>query len=129
MLKETRRTLILAGSLTLIGSCVKDFAVEPGKFYLVLTGQVFSALGLVFTYSLIGRFSAAWFSADEISRAGALSCVGDIVRMNELLIFLYLKYTNTQKLLFSSEVRWDFYYPLDLFPIAGMMKKLQKECS
>lgn len=79
MPQKTKNTIILACSLCLIGSLIKANSISPEKFYLVMVGQVFTALSLVFTYSLIGRFSAAWFSCDEISKAGALCCVGEIV--------------------------------------------------
>ena len=69
----------MGSTLCMIGSSIKAFSVSPDRFYVLMIGQMFSALSLVFTYSLVGRFSASWFSSEEISTAGALGCVGDQV--------------------------------------------------
>ena len=44
-----------------------------------MIGQMFVAAFSVFTYGLVGRFTALWFGSKEISRAGALTLFGDQV--------------------------------------------------
>lgn len=70
----------IAGGGICVGAWIKLFSVAPDRFYLVLVGQTFEAVFTIFTFSLAARFTAVWFGAHEISRAGAFALVGDQVK-------------------------------------------------
>lgn len=74
-----KNSMLLAGCGNTIGSIIKIFSVSQDRFHVLMIGQIFQALFTVFTFGLVGRFTASWFGSKEISRAGALCLLGDQV--------------------------------------------------
>ncbi|XP_065215557.1 uncharacterized MFS-type transporter C09D4.1-like [Planococcus citri] len=72
-----RYTMILGAFGITLGNWIKVFSVAPDRFYVAFLGQCCSVSFLMMSYGLMGRFTAIWFGADEISTAGALATLGD----------------------------------------------------
>lgn len=62
-----RQNLILGALLTTIGSVIKCFSLNYELFSVVMTGQVFCALGGVFTLNIPSRLSALWFGSNQVA--------------------------------------------------------------
>lgn len=60
---------------------MKVFAVAEDRFTMLFIGQCFTGFFFTFSYSFVGRFTALWFGADEISTAGVLALLGDQVML------------------------------------------------
>ncbi|CAH0555889.1 unnamed protein product [Brassicogethes aeneus] len=73
---DMKITAISSTGLTLIGNVIKIFATPKDKFYLVIVGQGFCALGQVYMISIPSKFAALWFGAKEVSTACALAVLG-----------------------------------------------------
>ena len=67
-----------------IGALIKAFSVSPDRFYVLMIGQVVIAISAAFTFGLVGYFTARWFGSKEISRAGAMTLLGDQVSRVEI---------------------------------------------
>lgn len=72
------RHSVLVGSLgTTIGSLIKCFACEPGKFYLLMVGQTLVAISQLFVLSVPPRLASIWFPDDQVSLATACGVFGN----------------------------------------------------
>ncbi|XP_065215560.1 uncharacterized MFS-type transporter C09D4.1-like isoform X2 [Planococcus citri] len=69
--------MILGACGITVGNWIKVFSVAPDRFHVAFLGQCCSVSFLMMTYGLMGRFTAMWFGADEISTAGVLAILGD----------------------------------------------------
>lgn len=67
-----RQNLILGALLTTVGSVIKCFSLNYELFSVVMTGQVFCALGGVFTLNIPSRLSALWFGSNQVALATSL---------------------------------------------------------
>lgn len=71
--------MVLGAAGITIGNWIKVFSIAPDRFYVAFIGQCVSVSFIMLTYGLMGRFTAMWFGAKEISTAGVLSILGDQV--------------------------------------------------
>lgn len=71
--------MILASSLSTIGSWIKVFSVEPDRFLYAFISQCIVSTSYTFTFGVSARLIAAWFGVHESSRASAMSLFGDQV--------------------------------------------------
>ncbi|XP_018570609.1 feline leukemia virus subgroup C receptor-related protein 2-like [Anoplophora glabripennis] len=69
-------TLIISTGLTLIGNVVKMAGAEPNKFYVIMIGQAFCAVGQIFVLSIPSKVASVWFGANEVSTACAIAVLG-----------------------------------------------------
>lgn len=69
-------TAIVSTGLTLVGNVIKIFCGHPDRFYLILIGQTFCAIGQVYMLSIPTKFASTWFGANEVSTACALAVLG-----------------------------------------------------
>lgn len=67
-----RNNLILGALLTAVGSVIKCFSIDHELFSVVMVGQIFCALGGVFTLNLPSRLSAIWFGSNEFALATSI---------------------------------------------------------
>ena len=80
-----RYTMILGAAGITLGNWIKFFSVAPNLFHIAFIGQCCSVSFLMLTFGLLGRFTAIWFGADEISTAGVLAIMGDQVHFNRMI--------------------------------------------
>lgn len=78
-MQGVRYTMILGALGITAGNWIKVFSVAPDRFYIAFIGQCLSVSFIMLTYGLLGRFTAIWFGAKEISTAGVLAILGDQV--------------------------------------------------
>ncbi|XP_050313604.1 uncharacterized MFS-type transporter C09D4.1-like [Anthonomus grandis grandis] len=75
--KKGLRTATLIGCVgTAIGTTIKLFSIDPGKFWVVMLGQITNAFCLAFIMSLPPKIAAQWFKSSEVSLACALGSLG-----------------------------------------------------
>ncbi|RNA31816.1 feline leukemia virus subgroup C receptor-related 1 [Brachionus plicatilis] len=75
--KGLKLSCSIGAFLTLLGSLIKCFAVNPNLFYLAMTGQTFCAIGQAFTLGIPARLSALWFGPNEIGLATSIGVFGN----------------------------------------------------
>lgn len=72
------RNSILLGSLgTSLGSLVKCFSCQPGRFGLLMCGQTLVAISQLFVLSVPPRLASVWFPDDQVSLANACGVFGN----------------------------------------------------
>ncbi|XP_065215555.1 uncharacterized MFS-type transporter C09D4.1-like [Planococcus citri] len=76
-LMGVRNTMIVGALGITVGNWIKVLSVAPDRFQVAFIGQCVSVSFLMLTFGLLGRFTATWFGADEISTAGVLAILGD----------------------------------------------------
>ncbi|KAJ8969880.1 hypothetical protein NQ317_011172 [Molorchus minor] len=69
-------TAVVSTGLTLLGNLVKLLCADPNRFYVVLIGQAFCAIGQVYMMSIPSKFASVWFGANEVSTACAIAVLG-----------------------------------------------------
>ncbi|KAJ8959987.1 hypothetical protein NQ318_009422 [Aromia moschata] len=69
-------TAVVSSGLTFLGCLVKLLCADPNRFYVVIIGQAFCALGQVYMLSIPSKFAATWFGPDEVSTACAIAVLG-----------------------------------------------------
>jgi hypothetical protein len=81
-----KKSLIVVTLGESIGAIIKIFSVSRDRFYILMIGQGLMSICYSFTFALVGRFTACWFGSKEISRAGALTLLGDQVRESQRIL-------------------------------------------
>lgn len=74
-----KQTMILASSLSTVGSWIKVCSVEPDRFLLAFISQCLVSTSYTFTFGVSAQLIATWFGVHESSRASAMSLFGDQV--------------------------------------------------
>ncbi|XP_022917980.2 choline/ethanolamine transporter flvcr2a-like [Onthophagus taurus] len=73
---DLRKISLGISFLTTVGTLIKLFSIHQDKYYVVLIGQTFCAIGQVFMMSIPSKLAAVWFGKDEVSTATAFAVVG-----------------------------------------------------
>uniref|UniRef100_A0A6G1SHQ3 Putative MFS-type transporter C09D4.1 n=1 Tax=Aceria tosichella TaxID=561515 RepID=A0A6G1SHQ3_9ACAR len=72
------RDSILLGSLgTTLGSFIKCFSCQPGRFGLLMSGQTLVAVSQLFVLSVPPRLASVWFPDHQVSLANACGVFGN----------------------------------------------------
>jgi FLVCR family feline leukemia virus subgroup C receptor-related protein len=72
------RDSILVGSLgTTLGSIIKCFSCQPGRFGLLMVGQTLVAISQLFVLSVPPRLASVWFPDHQVSLANACGVFGN----------------------------------------------------
>ncbi|KAJ8895300.1 hypothetical protein PR048_000625 [Dryococelus australis] len=86
MLQGMRWCMEVGGIMMAAGACIKVVAVAPGRFNVVLLGQLLVGSSQIFILGAPSRVAALWFSADQLSTACAIGVFGN--QMGAALGFL-----------------------------------------
>lgn len=75
--KGLRVCIIIGALTTAIGAWIKIGGVNPKRFFVAMTAQVFCAIGQAFLLGLPARVSGVWFGQSEVSLATSIGVFGN----------------------------------------------------